>query len=202
VGVVAGSSVLGMLIPPSLLLILFGVLTEKSIGDLFIAGIIPGIVLSLAYAVGIVLMATLRPSWVYANPGAEFAADDRPHMGMGEIVAKMFPIVLLIGLVLGGIYGGVFTPVEAGAVRRRCPRDRARQAPARPTDFGRCWSRPRTSPLRSVSSSSRRLIPHACHLGVTDLLRADRRYRLRLYRPARRSAGSVTSGPSSIELDR
>ena len=116
VGVVAGSSVLGMLIPPSLLLILFGVLTEKSIGDLFIAGIIPGIVLSLAYAVGIVLMATLRPSWVFANPGAEFAADDRPHMGMGEIVAKMFPIVLLIGLVLGGIYGGVFTPVEAGAV--------------------------------------------------------------------------------------
>lgn len=116
VGVVAGSSVLGMLIPPSLLLILFGVLTEKSIGDLFIAGIIPGIVLSLAYAVGIVLMATLKPSWVYANPGAEFAADDRPHMGMGEIVAKMFPIVLLIGLVLGGIYGGVFTPVEAGAV--------------------------------------------------------------------------------------
>lgn len=116
VGVVAGSSVLGMLIPPSLLLILFGVLTEKSIGDLFIAGIIPGIVLSLAYAVGIVLMATFRPSWVYANPGAEFAADDRPHLGMGEIAAKMFPIVLLIGLVLGGIYGGVFTPVEAGAV--------------------------------------------------------------------------------------
>ena len=116
VGVVAGSSVLGMLIPPSLLLILFGVLTEKSIGDLFIAGIIPGIVLSIAYALGIVLMATLKPSWVYANPGAEFAADDRPHMGLGEIAAKMFPIVLLIGLVLGGIYGGVFTPVEAGAV--------------------------------------------------------------------------------------
>ncbi len=116
VGVVAGSSVLGMLIPPSLLLILFGVLTEKSIGDLFIAGIIPGIVLSIAYAIGIVLMATLRPSWVYANPGAEFAADDRPHMGLGEIAAKMIPIVLLIGLVLGGIYGGVFTPVEAGAV--------------------------------------------------------------------------------------
>ena len=116
VGVVAGSSVLGMLIPPSLLLILFGVLTERSIGDLFIAGIIPGIVLSLAYIIGIVLMATLRPSWVYSDANRDFAADQKPQMGLGEIASKMFPIVLLIGLVLGGIYGGVFTPVEAGAI--------------------------------------------------------------------------------------
>lgn len=116
VGVVAGSSVLGMLIPPSLLLILFGVLTEKSIGDLFIAGIIPGIVLSLAYAVGILLMATLRPSWVYLNADGELIADDKPRLGVGEISTKLSPIVLLIGLVLGGIYGGIFTPVEAGAV--------------------------------------------------------------------------------------
>ena len=49
VGVVAGSSVLGMLIPPSLLMILYGILSETSIGDLFIAGIIPGIVLAIAY---------------------------------------------------------------------------------------------------------------------------------------------------------
>src|SRR5690606_13717852 len=55
VGVVAGSSVLGMLIPPSLLLILYGILTERSIGDLFIAGVIPGIVLALSFAIGIVL---------------------------------------------------------------------------------------------------------------------------------------------------
>ena len=116
VGVVAGSSVLGMLLPPSLLLILFGVLTEQSIGDLFIAGIIPGLLLALAFAVGIIIMATVRPAWVYVNPAIEHTGEEKPHMGMLEIAGKMFPIVLLIALVLGGIYGGLFTPVEAGAV--------------------------------------------------------------------------------------
>jgi tripartite ATP-independent transporter DctM subunit len=116
VGVVAGSSVLGMLIPPSLLLILFGVLTEQSIGDLFIAGVIPGLLLAFAFASGIVLMATLKPSLVFADPSRERAVDGAPLMGIGEITNKLFPIVLLIVLVLGGIYGGFFTPVEAGAV--------------------------------------------------------------------------------------
>jgi C4-dicarboxylate transporter, DctM subunit len=116
VGVVAGSSVLGMLIPPSLLLILYGILTERSIGDLFIAGVIPGLVLALSFAVGIVLMAVFRPHWVYAGGRAEPTVQEAPLMGLTEIAGKIFPIVLLIGLVLGGIYGGLFTPVEAGAV--------------------------------------------------------------------------------------
>ena len=116
VGVVAGSSVLGMLIPPSLLLILYGVLTEKSIGDLFIAGIVPGVVLALAYAAGIVATATLRPDLVYADPTADHSASDGPTMGPGEIAGKLLPIVALVVLVLGGLYGGLFTPVEAGAV--------------------------------------------------------------------------------------
>ena len=116
VGVVAGSSVLGMLIPPSLLLILYGILTERSIGDLFIAGIVPGIVLAVSFAIGIVLMATFRPHWIYANEAAEYSAKEAPLMGAAEIAGKMLPIVLLIALVLGGIYGGLFTPVEAGAV--------------------------------------------------------------------------------------
>jgi C4-dicarboxylate transporter DctM subunit len=116
VGVVAGSSVLGMLIPPSLLLILFGVLTEQSIGDLFIAGIIPGILLALCFSFGIMLMASYRPGWVFADASIEHAGDEKPLMGPAEIAGKMLPIVLLIALVLGGIYGGLFTPVEAGAV--------------------------------------------------------------------------------------
>jgi C4-dicarboxylate transporter, DctM subunit len=116
VGVVAGSSVLGMLIPPSLLLILYGILTERSIGDLFIAGVIPGIVLAVSFAIGIVLMAAFQPHWVYAGGRLEPTVQEAPLMGLTEIAGKIFPIVLLIGLVLGGIYGGLFTPVEAGAV--------------------------------------------------------------------------------------
>ena len=114
VGVVAGSSVLGMLIPPSLLLILFGVLSEQSVGKLFIAGIIPGIVLAVAYSVGIVLMGYLRPGFV-GGTAALGEADER-LMSADEIATKMLPIAALVALVLGGIYGGLFTPTEAGAV--------------------------------------------------------------------------------------
>lgn len=113
VGVVAGSSVLGMLIPPSLLLILYGVLTEKSVGELFIAGIIPGIVLSIAYCIGILLMGKYWPDFV---GGSARTAEDTLLMGVGEMAGKLVPVLLLVALVLGGIYGGLFTPTEAGAV--------------------------------------------------------------------------------------
>jgi C4-dicarboxylate transporter, DctM subunit len=112
VGVVAGSSVLGMLIPPSLLFILYGVLTEQSVGSLFIAGVIPGILLSLVYCVGIVALARFARGFV----GSTSRAVEEPvDMSAGEMLVKIAPIVVLIALVLGGIYGGVFTPTEAGA---------------------------------------------------------------------------------------
>ena len=69
-GVVAGSSVLGMLIPPSLLMILYGFLANQSVGDMFTAGIVPGLLLALAYAVGIVAMAHLRPGMVFVDAQA------------------------------------------------------------------------------------------------------------------------------------
>lgn len=115
VGVVAGSSVLGMLIPPSLLMILYGFLSNQSVGDLFTAGIVPGLLLAGAYALIIVLMATFKPDLVKV-PGAPVADDDTPLMGWGEMAAKTLPIVVLIGAVLGGIYAGWFTATEAGAV--------------------------------------------------------------------------------------
>ncbi len=114
VGVVAGSSVLGMLIPPSLLLILYGILSETSIGDLFIAGIVPGIVLAVAYCVLIWIMANYFPDYV-AEP-ATLEGRIESHMGIWELISKITPIVLLIVIVLGGIYGGVFTATEAGGV--------------------------------------------------------------------------------------
>lgn len=116
VGVVAGSSVLGMLIPPSVMLIIYAIITEQSVAALFKAGIIPGLILALAYIVAIVAMATFFPDYVggqQKGPGRN-AADAR--LSSRELLGKTAPLVTLILLVLGGIYGGVFTPTEAGAV--------------------------------------------------------------------------------------
>lgn len=111
VGVVAGSSVLGMLIPPSLLLILFGIIAEVSIGDLFSAGIGPGIILAVLFCLLIVGLARFAPGFT-GTP----QESDIPLMRASVMLQKAAPIVLLILLVLGGIYGGFFTPTEAGAV--------------------------------------------------------------------------------------
>ena len=113
VGVVAGSSVLGMLIPPSLLFILYGVLTEQSVGSLFIAGVIPGTLLAVVYCIGIVSMGKWWPSFIGGRSSASY--DTSQDMGIGEMANKIAPILILIALVLGGIYGGYFTPTEAGA---------------------------------------------------------------------------------------
>jgi len=113
VGVVTGSSVLGMLIPPSLLLILFGVLTETSIGDLFKAGIMPGIILSLGFSLVIVIMSFKFPDFVGTQEGI---SKDHEKMSMISAFGKLIPIAILIVLVLGGIYAGWFTPTESGAV--------------------------------------------------------------------------------------
>lgn len=115
VGVVAGSSVLGMLIPPSLLMIIYGVLAEESVGRMFMAGVIPGIVLATGFAVLIVAMAYLRPAMILV-PGQTAAQAEESHETVRSATIKFLPILLLILLVLGGLYGGLFTPTEAGAV--------------------------------------------------------------------------------------
>jgi len=110
VGVVAGSSVLGMLIPPSLLFIVYGFLAEESVGHLFLAGIVPGLILATAMSVMIVLLATFWPAFV-GKPTEE----EGPAESVASAVLKVMPVLALIGIVLGGIYGGVFTPTESGA---------------------------------------------------------------------------------------
>jgi tripartite ATP-independent transporter DctM subunit len=112
VGLTAGSSLLGMLIPPSLLLIIYGVLAEVSIGALFLAAVVPGLLLAFAFAAGVVLMAWLWPSFVgnVRRDSVPTEADAR-----FSVLAGLAPVVVLIVLVLGGIYGGIFTPTEAGA---------------------------------------------------------------------------------------
>jgi C4-dicarboxylate transporter DctM subunit len=122
VGLTAGSSLLGMLIPPSLLLIIYGVLAEVSIGALFLAAVLPGILLAVAFAVAVVLMAWLWPTFVgnvrrEVPAGPPFGDFQGSQDGGGAlaVIAGLVPVVVLIVLVLGGIYGGIFTPTEAGA---------------------------------------------------------------------------------------
>ena len=110
-GVVAGSSVLGMLIPPSLLMILYAFLSEQSVGATFLAGVMPGLLLAVAFSLAIIAMAWLFPGYVGGT-----AAVDVPGMALREAAAKVAPVVLLIFVVLGGIYGGIFTATDAGAV--------------------------------------------------------------------------------------
>ena len=112
VGLTAGSSVLGMLIPPSLLLIIYGVIAEVSIGGLFLAAIVPGVILAAAFAIAVLVMARFWPGFVgHIQPG------EASGLGAGRLdsLFAVFPVAALILLVLGGIYGGVFTPTEAGA---------------------------------------------------------------------------------------
>lgn len=112
VGVVAGSSVLGMLIPPSVMMIIYAFVAEQSVGHMFLAGVIPGLLLAAAFCAGIALMARFTPGFVGgAQPG-----DAAPLLGTAQKLAKLAPVALLVVAVLGGIYGGIVTATEAGAL--------------------------------------------------------------------------------------
>jgi len=112
-GCIAGSAVLGMLIPPSVLMIVWAILTELSIGDLFLAGIVPGLLLTLFYVIYIVGAAALRPSLIGEGSGKTRIEYE------GTILRALVSTLLVIGLVagtLGGIWFGAFTPTEGAGV--------------------------------------------------------------------------------------
>jgi tripartite ATP-independent transporter DctM subunit len=113
VGVVAGSAMLGMLIPPSVLMIIYAVITETSIGDMYTAGIVPGIILSVAFMATIWVVAGKHPGMAAAAEVVRRESGDLTHGGLLRLI---LPIVLLVVLVLGGMYAGLFTATEAGAV--------------------------------------------------------------------------------------
>jgi len=110
VGVVAGSSVLGMIIPPSAMLIIYSFVAEQSVGDMFLAGIIPGILLAIAYVAAIAFAGRFYPAFVGGRPASEYQP-----MPMKTVLIKTVPLVFLVIVVLGGIYTGWLSPVEAGA---------------------------------------------------------------------------------------
>ena len=119
VGIVAGSSIIGMLIPPSLLLILYGLLTKTSIGHLFIAGIMPGLALAIAFAIAIVVIARYFPDFM-GRAALTPAAHDHEAVSGLAMMWKILPIVAIVSMVFGGLYGGLFTPTGAGAFGALC----------------------------------------------------------------------------------
>ncbi|MEO2177093.1 MAG: TRAP transporter large permease subunit, partial [bacterium] len=119
-GSIAGSSCLGMLIPPSVLMIVWGILTEQSIGQLFAAGIFPGLLLAFLFIVYIFGIALLRPAAVGIESGIEDTAgksgSDDEEVSTLQFLVSLAGIILIIVAVLGGIWFGIFTPTEgAGA---------------------------------------------------------------------------------------
>lgn len=113
-GSICAGGTLGILIPPSIMMILYGSLTGTSIGQLFIGGIIPGLILAAIFMLYIALACLRHPSW----------APERIPFGKGMTYPKevlkgileLWPVILLIGGIMGSIYGGIATPTEAGAV--------------------------------------------------------------------------------------
>jgi len=106
-GVVTNAGTLGILIPPSIVLVVYGAVTETSVGDLFMAGVVPGILLGLALMVAIYIRARMT------------GLPSQPRASLREVlVAGRDSLwgLLLIVIILGGIYGGIFTPTEAAAV--------------------------------------------------------------------------------------
>lgn len=107
-GCVAASGTLGVLIPPSIPLVVYGIITEESIGRLLLAGVIPGALSAAIYMLGMSLIIRFKPH--LGPPATKYAWKER-----FQAVPGIWGCALLFGIIMGGIYSGVFTPTEAGA---------------------------------------------------------------------------------------
>ncbi|MDF1715412.1 MAG: TRAP transporter large permease [Antarcticimicrobium sp.] len=108
-GSIAAGGTLGILIPPSVLLVIYGILTQQSIGKLFAAGILPGVIGVLFYLFAVRYVTWRRPE---AGPAGE--RQDWPQRM--RALSSVWGVILLFALVMGGIYGGVFSPTEAAGI--------------------------------------------------------------------------------------
>ncbi|SIO06753.1 TRAP transporter large permease [Vannielia litorea] len=110
VGSLAGAGTFGLLIPPSIIMIVYGVVAQQSVARLFIAGILPGLMLIIMFSGYIAIWARLNP---------ERDGDVPERMGFGARIRasrELIPVVLLIGAIIGSIYGGIATPTEAASI--------------------------------------------------------------------------------------
>ena len=108
-GVVAAGGSLGILIPPSVIFIVYGIMTEQSIGKLFMAGILPGVLLSVLFILTIYI-------WVSVNPKIAPRVEKQSIKVKIKSLAGLIEVIILFVVVMGGLFLGVFTPTEAGAV--------------------------------------------------------------------------------------
>ena len=108
-GTLAAGGTLGILFPPSIILVLYAVITEQSIGKLFLAALVPGVIAMVGYATAI-------GAYVRLNPAAGPAAPPMPFGERLRCVGKAWPVAAIFVTVIGGIYLGVFTPTEAAAI--------------------------------------------------------------------------------------
>jgi tripartite ATP-independent transporter DctM subunit len=108
-GSVAAGGTLGILIPPSVVMVIYGILTQQNIGKLFIAGVLPGL-LAISCYIG-AIMVTVR-----LDPASGPPAERMPMLARLKTLKRVWGVVALFVLVLGGIYGGVFTPTEAAGI--------------------------------------------------------------------------------------
>ncbi len=123
-GLIAGSACLGMLIPPSILMVVWGILTEQSIGHLFLAGVIPGLLLALFMTIHVFIVYLVRPQWLGEGRGTEKPAVDMSRAILGDreaptpaqLVFSMLGFVAIIMGALGGIWLGFFTPTEGAGM--------------------------------------------------------------------------------------
>jgi tripartite ATP-independent transporter DctM subunit len=108
-GVIAAASTMGIIIPPSIVMVIYGILTDQSIGKLFMAGIVPGVLEAILYMIAIYSICRFNPQMGPAGRKTGFKE---------KIVSlrNTWPVLALFLLVMGGIYMGVFTPTEAGAI--------------------------------------------------------------------------------------
>ena len=108
-GTLAAGGTLGILIPPSVILVIYAVITEQSVGKLFLAALLPGLVATLGYAVAIAVHVRLKPESGPVVPALPYRARFRS-------LASVWPVAVIFLSVIGGIYFGVFTPTEAAAI--------------------------------------------------------------------------------------
>jgi C4-dicarboxylate transporter, DctM subunit len=108
-GTVAAGGTLGILIPPSIILVIFAVLTEQNIAKLFMGAFVPGILAAIGYIIVIAI-------YVRMVPGSGGTRERMPYAQRFRVLGETWPVMVVFLAVIGGIYGGIFTPTEAAAV--------------------------------------------------------------------------------------